>query len=125
MGHSFGDGIIVAALAAAFVAYLYFKHAERQRRLDILHQERLAAMEKGIPLPELPLEPAPSARPGDPHAPLLHGLVWSAFGFGSMLALYLLDWRLRGAALWPLPLPLALLGVGLMLYYALTVERER
>lgn len=42
-----------------------------------------------------------------------------------MLALYLLDWSLRGAALWPLPLPLALLGVGLMLYYALTVERER
>ena len=47
MGHSLGDGIIVAALAGALVAYLYFKHVERQRRLEIVHQERLAAMEKG------------------------------------------------------------------------------
>ena len=57
MGHTIGDGIIVTALAAAFVAYLYFKHIERQRRLEIVHQERLAAMEKGIPLPEFPLDP--------------------------------------------------------------------
>jgi len=28
MGHSLGDGIIVAALAGALVAYLYFKHVE-------------------------------------------------------------------------------------------------
>ena len=31
MGHTVGVGIIVAALAAAFVAYLYFKHIERSR----------------------------------------------------------------------------------------------
>jgi hypothetical protein len=34
MGHTVGDGIIVAALAAAFVAYLYFRHIERQRQFD-------------------------------------------------------------------------------------------
>ena len=49
MGHSFGDGVIVAAIAAAIVAYLYFGHVERKRRLEIIHQERLAAMDKGIP----------------------------------------------------------------------------
>ena len=124
MGHSIGDGIIVVALAAAVVAYLYFKHRERERRFDIIHQERLAAMEKGVPLPELPLDPLPG-RPGDPHAPLMHGVVWAAFGFGSMLALHLTGSNVGGVALWPAPLPLALLGVGLMLYYALTVERER
>ena len=52
-----GDGLIVASLAAAFVAYCYFKHVERRRRLELVHQERLAAMDKGIPLPELPLDP--------------------------------------------------------------------
>jgi hypothetical protein len=51
MGPSIGDGIIVLALAAAFVAYRYLKHRERQRRLDIVHRERLAAMDKGTPLP--------------------------------------------------------------------------
>ena len=29
MGHTVGDGIIVAALAAAFVTYLYLRHIER------------------------------------------------------------------------------------------------
>jgi hypothetical protein len=125
MGHSVGDGIVVMALAAAFVAYLYFRHVERQRRLEIVHQERLAAMEKGIPLPELPLDPARFRQPPDPRAPLMHGLVWSALGGGAMLALRLVGPLPNGSVLWPLPLPLALLGVGLMLFYALASDRAR
>ncbi len=122
MGHTIGDGIIVAALAAAFVAYLYFKHIERQRRLEIVHQERLAAMEKGIPLPELPLDPPKVRTPPDPRAPLIHGIVWLALGFGAMLALRLFP---NAPGLWPLPLPIAFLGIGLMLYYALASARAR
>ena len=125
MGHSVGDGIIVAAIAAAIVAYLYFKHLERQRRLEILHQERLAAMEKGIPLPELPLDPTRAPKPPDPRVPLIHGIAWTALGGGGMLALGLIGPLPNGPVLWPLPLPLMLLGVGLMLYYALASERAR
>jgi hypothetical protein len=122
MGHTLGDGIIVAALAAAFVAYLYFRHIGRQERLEIVHQERLAAMEKGIPLPELPPR---VPKPPDPRAPLLHGIVWSALGGGGMLALRLIGPQPNAPVLWPLPLPLALLGIGLMLYYALASDRAR
>lgn len=125
MGHTLGDGIIVAALAAAFVAYLYFRHIERQRRLEIVHQERLAAMEKGIPLPELPLDPPKVRRPPDPRAPLIHGIVWLALGGGAMLALQLIRPWPNAPVLWPLPLPIVLLGIGLMLYYALATERTR
>jgi Domain of unknown function (DUF6249) len=125
MGHTFGDGIIVASLAAAFVAYLYFRHIERQRRLEIVHQERLAAMEKGIPLPELPLDPPRVPKPPDPRAPLIHGIVWSALGIGGMLTLRLIGPLLNAPRLWPLPLPLALLGIGLMLYYALASDCAR
>jgi hypothetical protein len=125
MGHSVGDGIIVAALAAAFVAYLYFRHVERRRRLEIVHQERLAAMDKGIPLPELPLDPPKVTQPPDPREPLLHGIVWSALGGGGMLALALIQPPSSIPALWPLPLPLALLGLGLILYYAFAKERVR
>jgi hypothetical protein len=40
-----------------------------------------------------------------------------------MLALRLIVLWPDGPALWPLPLPLVLLGVGLILYYALTSDR--
>jgi hypothetical protein len=125
MGNSVGDSIIVAALASAFVAYLHFRHSGRQRRLEIVHQERLAAMEKGIPLPEFPLDPPRVRTPPDPRAPLLHGIVWSALGGGAMLALRLIGPQPNAPVLWPLPLPLALLGIGLMLYYALASDRAR
>src|SRR5262245_50914015 len=122
MGHTVGDGLIVAAIAGAIVAYLYFRHLERQRRLEIVHQERLAAMDKGIPLPELPLDPQQFRNPPDRRAPLLHGIVWLALGVGAMVALRFLP---NHAAPWPLPLPLALLGLGLILFYALASDRAR
>jgi hypothetical protein len=125
MGHTVGDGIIVASLAAAVVAYLYFRHIERQRRLEIVHQERLAAMEKGIPLPEFPLDPPRVPRPPDPRAPLIHGIVWLALGGGAMLALRMLIPQSNAAVFWPLPLPIALLGIGLLMYYTLASERRR
>lgn len=124
-GHTLGDGIIVASLAIAFVAYLYFRHVERRQRLEIVHQERRAAMDKGIPLPELPLDPPRVPNPADPRAPLLHGIVWLALGGEAILALRLIGPSLDGAALWPLPLPFVALGLGLVLYYALASDRTR
>jgi hypothetical protein len=125
MGHTLGDGIIVTAIAAAIVAHLYFKHLARQRRLEIIHQERLVAMEKGIPLPELPLDPVTVSKPSDPRETLVHGIVWTAFGLGGMAAFWLIGPLPNAPVLWPLPLPLAFLGVGLMLYYALASDRAR
>jgi hypothetical protein len=125
MGHTVGDGLISVALMGALVAYLYFKHRERQRRLEIIHQERLAAMDKGIPLPELPLDPTRTPNAPNPQATLIHGLAWTALGGGGMLSLLLVGARVNGQAVWPLPLPLLFLGLGLVLYYALASERTR
>jgi hypothetical protein len=82
-------------------------------------------MDKGIPLPELPIDPPKLPKPPDPRAPLIHGIVWSAFGGGSVLALHLIGPVGNAPDLWPLPLPIALLGVGLILYYVLASERPR
>ena len=125
MGHSIGDALIVAALAAIAIAYLHHRHRERLRRLEVIHQERLAAMEKGIPLPELPLDPTKIPKAPDPTATLLHGIVWTAFGLGGMLVLWMIDAAVSDRALWPLPLPIALLGFGLILYYVLAANRSR
>ena len=120
MGHSLGDALIVTALCAVWIAYLYFKHRERQRRAEVLHQERVAAMEKGIPLPELPVEPLKP--PADPREPLLHGIVWLAFGLGGVAALLTIGPVRNMPALWPFALPLVFLGVGLILYYILAAR---
>jgi hypothetical protein len=42
-----------------------------------------------------------------------------------MLALALIGPLPNAPVLWPAPLPIALLGVGLVLYYALASERAR
>lgn len=127
MGHTLADAYIVAAIAAAFVAWLFIRHVERQRRLEIVHKERLIAMEKGIPLPELPLDVAIGRTPPDPRAPLLHGIVWTALGFGGIAALLLFGKlpSLGGQEIWPLPIPLMFLGIGLILYYVLVSRRSR
>ena len=124
MGHSIGDGIVTLALAAAFLGYFYFKFRAKQHRLDIIHQERLAAMDKGIPLPELPIDPPEAIRRPDPRVPLILGIVLLAVGGGSMIALHFVAEMARGG-FWTLPLPVALVGLGLMLYHFLAGTRER
>src|SRR5262245_24689326 len=120
--HSIGDGIIVAAVMAAFIAYFYFKNKTRLRRLEVIHQERLAAMDKGIPLPELPIDP-PEPSSSSAAKVLMHGIVWLAFSLGGMIVLYLiLPSELH--KLWVTPLPLTFLGIGLALYYVL-LSREQ
>jgi hypothetical protein len=115
--YSIGDGMAVLALAAAFLGYFYLKFREKQRYLDILHAERLAAIEKGIPLPELPIEPlfVKTARPPDLRVGLLIGVVLLCFGLGSMLTLWLLP-GLR--AYWPAPLPVTFIGGGIIFAFS-------
>ena len=122
MGHSIGDGIIVVAVTLGILGYLYLRFQERRRRLEVLHTERVMAMEKGIPLPELPLEPPTRGQmQADLHTTLIIGIVLAMFGTGAMAALLMVE-QFRPA--WPLPLPVSFIGVGLVLYYYL-VGRER
>ena len=123
--YTYPEAIIVAAVAVLFGAWLYMRSTERKRRLEILHQERLSAMEKGIPLPELPLAPEDTRRPADTRAPLVHGIVWTALGWGGTVALLIIGPLPSGQIVWPLALPLMFLGVGLILYYALVSRRTR
>ena len=80
-------------------------------------------MDKGIPLPELPLDPPP-----DPVSPplgafmLFPGIVVTALGVGTMIAFAFTE---ATRDVWLLPLPLALLGAGMLLYSFLPTDRER
>jgi hypothetical protein len=124
MSYSIGDGIVTIALAGSIIAYLYMKHQTRQKRIEIIHQERMAAMEKGIPLPELPLESPRERRPPDPTVLPILGTVLFSLSVGTMIVLALvLDAPSHG--FWVAPLPFAFLGVGLIAYHYLLAKPGR
>ncbi len=124
MSYTVGDGTVVLALAAGVVGYLYVKHLSRQKRLEIIHQERMAAMDKGIPLPEFPLEPTRESHQPDPTVLPILGTVLLTLSFGTMIVLArTLD--ASAHAFWVAPLPFAFLGVGLIAFHFLKGESRR
>src|ERR1039458_10096392 len=82
MSYTIGDGMVALALAGGIIGYLYVKHRSRQ--------ERIAAMEKGIPLPESPLEPTRERRQPDPTVLPILGMVLSSLSVGAMIVLALI-----------------------------------
>ena len=123
MSYSVGDGVVVLALAAGVIGYFHLKQQSRQKRLEIIHQERMAAMEKGIPLPEFPLEPAEGYRP-DPNVLPILGTVLLSFSLGSMIVLYL-NLPAASHGIWVAPLPIVFMGVGLIACHFLKGEPGR
>jgi hypothetical protein len=125
MSYTVGDGSVVLALAAGVVGYLYVKHQSQQKKLEIIHQERMTAMEKGIPLPEFPFEPGREARQSDPGnvIPIL-GTVLFSLSIGVMIVLFL-TLSAPSRSFWISPLPFTFLGVGLIAFHLLKGESRR
>ena len=123
MSYSIGDGMVALALAGGIVGYLYIKHQSQQRRMEIVHQERMAAMDKGIPLPELPLEPSQENRRPDPDVLPILGTVLLTLSLGTMVVL---SNDAAGAhGFWVAPLPFAFLGAGLIAFHFLQTKPGR
>jgi len=110
--------IVSAAILAAVIVVA--RSQERRRRLELLHAERLAAIEKGIPLPELPLEPPLPKAPPDPRGFLFVGMILLTVGSGAMIGLGVVETRM-----WAIPLPVVFMGLGFMLFYWFTRDRGR
>lgn len=121
----FGWGVLL-------VIVWHLRASRKQRRLEMIHAERMAALEKGLPPAELPEY---AALPGEspvadalaelrlnPRWPLGVGAVSVLLGAGTALAL-----RLSGDEyhnqIWPFGLIGVFFGVGLFLHYALTRPR--
>ena len=125
MSYTIGDGMVMFALSGGIVGYLYMRYSSRQKRMEIIHQERMAAMEKGIPLPELPMElREPERRPPDPFVLPILGIVLFTLAIGTMIVLFLLRPGVS-TALWVTPLPFAFLGAGLLAFNFLKGEPRR
>ena len=123
MSYSIGDGMVTLSLAGGILGYLYMKHQSRLKKLEIIHQERMSAMEKGIPLPEFPLEPVKERRPDPPVLPIL-GIVLLTLSVGTMIVLYL-TLPPESRSFWITPLPFTFLGVGLFTFHFMKVNPWR
>ena len=115
--------------AVIILVFIYMRNRRRQKTLELIHKERLVAMEKGIPMPEWPdydingkgilAESLRSGRSQNPKVSLGAGAILVMIGAGICLAFYLAgvpDLR----SLWPLGLIVVFSGIGLFVHYFLT-----
>jgi hypothetical protein len=116
MSATIGDGMVALALAGGIVGYVYLKHQSRQKRIEIIHQERMEAINKGIPLPEFPLDPERQSDPGARAVVPILGIVLFSISLGAMIALYL-NLPAPSHGFWISPLPLVFLGAGLIAFH--------
>jgi hypothetical protein len=107
---TFGAGIIIVAIV------MYFNHRKEVMR----NQERLAAIEKGIPLPDLAKEQTRSAYSGHCYSPLYRGIRLLFIGAGLAFALYVSVGE--QAAVWGAFV--AFIGLGHLAYWLLVERRS-
>jgi hypothetical protein len=78
---SLGPSLVIGFILA-FVGYRQWLREQRRR---MIHQERIAAIEKGVEPPPYPEDP-PRERVNTRRILLLSGLIWLAVGITSMIA---------------------------------------
>lgn len=125
-------GIVMGMVA------VYFNYRKRKEMFALYHQERMAAIEKGVEIPPLPEDffrndSAPAPRRRSPHATLLTGLILFFVGVTVAAALHYAGVRMdNGADTALFGLIPAGIGVAFLIYYfavgrkwALAMEEER
>ncbi len=118
----------VFGFAVVLLIAWHLRNRRRIAKLNLIHEERMKAMEKGIPLPEFPdLGDEESVmiiggglgvggdRAGNPRWPLGLGALLVLGGLGLMVAMIAVE-----NELWPYGLVPVFLGIGMFLFYALT-----
>ena len=103
---------------------IFVNYRKRKEMFALYHQERMAAIEKGVELPPLPEaffeEDGKGAKPHSPHSDLGWGLFWLLGGLALMLALYFNeDARTSLYALIPVAI-----GLHYLVYYAVVGRKE-
>jgi len=127
--------IIIPIVVGLFMAMLVLTNSliSSTFKRRYLHRERMAALEKGVPLPdELLVETeALSKRPSN-HMTAISGIVWTGFGLGILLARNFVDVNgisndfhqfMTFMAIWAFPA--LLVGAGLLVYAWLIRDRPR
>ena len=84
-----GDFVPIVAIVMVFgmiIVSIVAKVMRKIRVSQMIHQERMAAIEKGLPLPSVQDYAITSGKPVTPKNDLRRGLLWAFVGLGLMLA---------------------------------------
>src|SRR5579863_5636862 len=74
---------VMTILIISVGAVVFYSLSMRYRKRELQHKERLAALEKGMPLPEL----SPEGRVWSPRVYLLRGMMWLFGGIAIVVFL--------------------------------------
>ena len=111
---------VVLGLATAMLT-IYLSYRKKKEMFTLYHQERMAAIDKGIDIPSIPdaffVDPPGSRRPG---RDLLRGLIWLFVGLAITVALY--TNHMGKKAMYGL-IPLGI-GLAYLIYYAVEGRRH-
>lgn len=70
----------IGGSAAVAIVWMTFNYRKRRRLMELHHAERMAAIERGMELPPLPIELIDGGMPRRRRSSLLPGLVWALIG---------------------------------------------
>ena len=99
---------------------IWTTYLRRKRLFELFHQERMAAIDKGVEVPPLPdAFLSEDARPYNPRRNLLKGLIWLFIGVGALAGLYRQD---EDTALFAL-IPVGI-GLAYLIYYFAVGRKE-
>jgi Domain of unknown function (DUF6249) len=93
------DMVPIAAIVMVFgmiIVIIVSKVIGRIRVSQMIHQERMAAIEKGLPPPSAQDYSLASGRPVTPKYNLRRGLLWGLVGVGLLIAYRLAAFGVRG-----------------------------
>jgi hypothetical protein len=69
------------------IVFMVLNYRKRKRLMELHHVERMAAIERGMELPPLPLELIDSSAPRRRRSSLLPGLVWLFIGIAVLISM--------------------------------------
>lgn len=109
----FGIVFTIGGPVVAVIVWLTLNYRKRRRLMELHHAERMAAIERGMEIPPLPIELIDGRSPRRRRSSLLPGLVWFFIGLAVLVGTLMLDEDI------PMFGGLVPLGIGLayLIYY--------
>ena len=73
---------------AAVIVYITLNYRKRRKLMELHHAERMAAIERGMDIPPLPMELVDGNAPRRRRSSLLPGLVWFFIGLALVIGMH-------------------------------------
>lgn len=110
--------------AAFALIMIWINHRKKQKLLDLIHKERMAAIEKGLPYPEWPDYYINEEGKGreNPRNALGAGIILTMIGLGMTLMFWM--WP-AVRVVWPVGLVIVFTGLGVIISYFITREKGK